>query len=80
VVFPPFHIPAVPFTLETLQIIFPYAAMVAAVGLIESLLTLNLIDQITESRGDSNRECLAQGGGNMLSGLFFGMGGCAMLG
>jgi SulP family sulfate permease len=78
--FPPFHIPAVPFTFETLQIIFPYAAMVAAVGLIESLLTLNLIDQITETRGDSNRECLAQGGGNVLSGLFFGMGGCAMLG
>jgi SulP family sulfate permease len=78
--FPPFHIPAVPFTWETLQIIFPYAAMVAAVGLIESLLTLNLIDQITETRGDSNREALAQGSGNILSGLFFGMGGCAMLG
>ena len=78
--FPPFHIPEVPFTLETLQIIFPYALMVAAVGLIESLLTLNLIDQITETRGNSNRECLAQGGGNVLSGLFFGMGGCAMLG
>jgi SulP family sulfate permease len=78
--FPPFNIPSVPFTFETLQIIFPYAAMMAAVGLIESLLTLNLIDQITESRGDSNRECLAQGAGNILSGLFFGMGGCAMLG
>ena len=78
--FPPFHIPAVPFTWETLQIIFPYAAMVASVGLIESLLTLNLIDQITETRGDSNREALAQGGGNILSGFFFGMGGCAMLG
>lgn len=78
--FPPFHIPSVPFSLETLQIIFPYAAIMAAVGLIESLLTLNLIDQITETRGDSNRECLAQGGGNILSGFFFGMGGCAMIG
>ncbi|GAB3540029.1 SulP family inorganic anion transporter [Pontibacter brevis] len=78
--FPPFHIPAVPFTLETLNIIFPYAAIMAGVGLIESLLTLNLIDQITETRGNGNRECLAQGGGNILSGLFFGMGGCAMLG
>ncbi|MFD3002846.1 SulP family inorganic anion transporter [Pontibacter toksunensis] len=78
--FPPFHIPAVPFTLETLNIIFPYAAIMAGVGLIESLLTLNLVDQITETRGDGNRECLAQGAGNILSGLFFGMGGCAMLG
>ncbi|WP_162054932.1 SulP family inorganic anion transporter [Pontibacter pamirensis] len=78
--FPPFHIPAVPFTLETLNIIFPYAAIMAGVGLNESLLTLNLVDQITETRGNGNRECLAQGGGNILSGLFFGMGGCAMLG
>ncbi len=78
--FPPFHIPAVPFTLETFQIILPYAAIMAAVGLIESLLTLNLIDQITETRGNSNRECLAQGSANILSGFFFGMGGCAMIG
>lgn len=78
--FPPFHIPAVPFTFETLQIIFPYAAIMAGVGLIESLLTLNLIDQITETRGSSNRECVAQGTGNILSGFFFGMGGCAMIG
>ncbi|MDB5263917.1 MAG: sodium-independent anion transporter [Adhaeribacter sp.] len=78
--FPPFHIPAVPFDLETLQIILPYAAIMAGVGLIESLLTLNLIDQITETRGNGNRECLAQGGANILSGLFFGMGGCAMIG
>ena len=78
--FPPFHIPAIPFTFETLQIIFPYAAIMAAVGLIESLLTLNLIDQITETRGQSNRECLAQGGANILSGFFSGMGGCAMIG
>lgn len=78
--FPPFNIPAVPFTLETLQIIFPYAAIMAGVGLIESLLTLNLIDEITETRGCGNKECIAQGGANMLSGLFSGMGGCAMIG
>lgn len=78
--FPPFHIPAVPFNLETLKVIFPYAAIMAGVGLIESLLTLSLIDQITETRGRGNKECIAQGSGNMLSGLFFGMGGCAMIG
>lgn len=78
--FPPFHIPAVPFTLETLQIIFPYAAIMAGVGLIESLLTLNLVDQITETRGRGNKECVAQGTANILSGLFYGMGGCAMIG
>ena len=78
--FPPFHIPLVPFNLETLQIIFPYAAIMAGVGLIESLLTLNLIDEITETRGRGNKECVAQGSANILSGLFFGMGGCAMIG
>ncbi|MDF7813868.1 SulP family inorganic anion transporter [Hymenobacter sp. YC55] len=78
--FPPFHIPAVPLTLVTLGVIFPYAAIVAGVGLIESLLTLNLIDEITETRGQTNRECVAQGTANVLSGLFFGMGGCAMIG
>jgi SulP family sulfate permease len=78
--FPPFHIPMVPFNLETLQVIFPYAAIVAGVGLIESLLTLNLIDEITETRGRGNKECVAQGGANILSGLFSGMGGCAMIG
>jgi len=78
--FPPFHIPNVPFTLETLRIIFPYAAIVAAVGLIESLLTLNIIDEITETRGQGNREAVAQGLANTLSGLFSGMGGCAMIG
>jgi SulP family sulfate permease len=78
--FPPFHIPMVPFTLETLQIIFPYSLIVAGVGLIESLLTLNLIDEITETRGNSNREAVAQGAANLLSGLFSGMGGCAMIG
>src|SRR5690606_6771740 len=78
--FPPFHIPSIPFNLETLQIIFPYAAIVAGVGLIESLLTLNIIDEITETRGYSNREAVAQGTANILSGFFSGMGGCAMLG
>ncbi|MEK6478122.1 SulP family inorganic anion transporter [Catalinimonas sp. 4WD22] len=78
--FPPFHIPAIPFNLESLQIIFPYALIVAGVGLIESLLTLNLIDEITETRGRGNKECVAQGAANMLSGLFSGMGGCAMIG
>ena len=78
--FPPFHIPEIPFTLETLQIIFPYAAIMAGVGLIESLLTLNIIDEITETRGQGNREAVAQGTANILSGLFSGMGGCAMIG
>lgn len=78
--FPPFHIPNVPFSLKTLEIILPYAGVVAAVGLIESLLTLNIIDEITESRGSGNREAVAQGTANILSGLFSGMGGCAMLG
>ncbi|RLD18440.1 MAG: sodium-independent anion transporter, partial [Bacteroidetes bacterium] len=78
--FPPFHIPDVPFTFETLQVIFPYAAIVAGVGLIESLLTLNVIDEITETRGRGNKEAVAQGIANMLSGVFSGMGGCAMIG
>ena len=78
--FPPFHIPMVPLNMETLSVIFPYAALIAGVGLIESLLTLNLLDEITETRGNSNRECLAQGSANILSGLFSGMGGCAMIG
>ncbi|HEY9177591.1 MAG TPA: SulP family inorganic anion transporter [Flavipsychrobacter sp.] len=78
--FPPFHIPAVPFSFETLQVIFPYALIVAGVGLIESLLTLNLIDEITGTRGRGNKECVAQGAANITSGFFFGMGGCAMIG
>lgn len=78
--FPPFHIPDVPFHFETLQIIFPYAAIVAAVGLIESLLTLNIVDEITETRGRGNKEAVAQGAANVLSGVFSGMGGCAMIG
>lgn len=78
--FPPFHIPNIPFTMETFLIILPYAAIVAGVGLIESLLTLNIIDEITETRGRSNKEAVAQGAANVLSGLFSGMGGCAMIG
>ncbi|WP_343488230.1 SulP family inorganic anion transporter [Allomuricauda sp. d1] len=78
--FPPFHIPDLPFSLETLKIIFPYAAIVAGVGLIESLLTLNIVDEITETRGRGNKEAVAQGAANILSGLFSGMGGCAMIG
>lgn len=78
--FPPFHIPAVPFSLETLQIIFPYALIIAGVGLIESLLTLNLIDEITQTRGRGNKEAVAQGAANFVTGLFSGMGGCAMIG
>lgn len=78
--FPPFHIPSVPFTLETLMLILPYSAIVAGVGLIESLLTLNIIDEITETRGRGNKEAVAQGTANILSGVFSGMGGCAMIG
>lgn len=78
--FPPFHLPNLPMTFETLQIIFPYAAIMAGVGLIESLLTLNIIDEITETRGRGNKEAVAQGIANITSGLFSGMGGCAMIG
>lgn len=78
--FPPFHIPDIPFTWETLVLIFPYAAIIAGVGLIESLLTLNIVDEITETRGRGNKEAVAQGTANMLSGVFSGMGGCAMIG
>ncbi len=78
--FPPLSIPQIPFTFETFKIIFPFAAIVAGVGLIESLLTLNIIDEITETRGNSNRECIAQGSANILSGFLSGMGGCAMIG
>ena len=78
--FPPFHLPEVPLELETLKIIIPYASIVAGVGLIESLLTLNIVDEITETRGSGNKEAIAQGSANILSGLFSGMGGCAMIG
>ncbi len=70
----------IPFTWETLVFIGPYAVILAAIGLIESLMTLNLIDELTETRGNSNRECLAQGGANIVTGFFGGMGGCAMIG
>ena len=78
--FPPFHLPVVPISWSTLSIIFPYAAIVAGVGLIESLLTLNIVDELTQTRGRSNKEAIAQGAANVLSGLFSGMGGCAMIG
>jgi SulP family sulfate permease len=77
---PSFHIPAVPFTFETLLIILPYSFILAAVGLIESLLTLSLIDEVTNTRGRGNRECVGQGIANTVTGLFGGMGGCAMIG
>jgi len=77
--FPPFHIPNIPLNLETLTIIFPYALIMAAVGLTEGLLTLSLVDEITDTRGNSNRECIAQGSANILNGFFFGMGGCPMI-
>lgn len=78
--FPEFSIPMVPFTLETLYIILPYAFILAAIGLIESLLTLTLIDELTNTRGRGNRECVAQGAANTVTGFFGGMGGCAMIG
>ncbi|MCD8742118.1 SulP family inorganic anion transporter [Mucilaginibacter roseus] len=77
--FPPFHIPVVPLNWGTLEIIFPYALIMAGVGLTEGLLTLNLVDEITATRGNSNRECIAQGSANILNGFFFGMGGCPMI-
>lgn len=77
--FPPFHIPNINFSIETLQIIFPYALIMAGVGLTEGLLTLNLVDEITATKGNSNRECIAQGTANIANGFFFGMGGCPMI-
>ena len=70
----------IPMNMDTFWFIFPYAGILAAIGLIESLMTLNLIDDLTETRGNSNRECVAQGGANIITGLFGGMGGCAMIG
>jgi sulfate permease, SulP family len=78
--FPPFHIPDISWNLETFTLILPYAVIVAGVGLIESLLTLNIVDEITETRGRGNKEAVAQGAANILSGFFSGMGGCAMIG
>lgn len=77
---PPFYIPNVPLTFETLGIIFPYALIFAAIGLIESLLTLNLVGEITGGRGGASKECAAQGAANLITGFFGGMGGCAMIG
>lgn len=77
---PSFAIPEVPFSFETLYIIFPYAIIIAAIGLIESLLTLTLIDEITDTRGSGNKECIGQGIANTTNGFFGGMGGCAMIG
>lgn len=76
---PPFHIPEIPFTWDTFMIILPYGAIMAAVGLTEGLLTLNLVDEITATKGNSNRECLAQGTANIANGFFYGMGGCPMI-
>jgi len=77
---PSFAIPAVPFSLETLYIVLPYSLILAAVGLIESLLTLTVVDEMTGTRGRANKECIAQGASNMVNGVFGGMGGCAMIG
>ncbi|MBO0333584.1 SulP family inorganic anion transporter [Sneathiella sp. CAU 1612] len=77
---PDFHIPMVPINLETLKIIFPFALILAAIGLIESLLTLNLVGEITEQSGGASQECVAQGLANTITGFFGGMGGCAMIG
>lgn len=77
---PAFAIPQVPLTLETLLIILPYSIILAAIGLIESLLTLNLVGEMTGKRGGASKECLAQGAANTVTGFFGGMGGCAMIG
>jgi len=78
--FLPFHIPAIDWSFDSLKLIAPYSLIIAGVGLIESLLTLNIVDEITETRGSANKEALAQGVANTLSGMFSGMGGCAMIG
>jgi SulP family sulfate permease len=77
--FPPFHIPDIAFNLDTLKLIFPYSLIMASVGLTEGLLTLNLVDEITGTKGSGNKECVAQGSANLLNGFFFGMGGCPMI-
>ena len=78
--FPEFHVPVVPLTFETLKIIFPFALILATIGLIESLLTHNLVGEITGGRGGASQECIAQGLANSVTGFFGGMGGCAMIG
>jgi SulP family sulfate permease len=77
---PVFLIPQIPLTLETLLIILPYSAAVAAVGLLESLMTANIVDDLTDTKSDRNRECVGQGLGNIASGFIGGMAGCAMIG
>ncbi len=77
---PEFHIPMVPLNFETLRIILPYAVILAAIGLIESLLTLNLVADLTNTKGGASKECVAQGTANIVTGFFGGMGGCAMIG
>ncbi len=77
---PNFNIPIIPLDFATLKFIFPYALILAAIGLIESLMTMNLVDELTETRGSGNRECVAQGAANFVNGFFGGMGGCAMIG
>jgi SulP family sulfate permease len=77
---PVFSIPSIPLNVETLKIIFPYSFILASIGLIESLLTLNLVGEITNKRGGASQECLAQGFANTVTGFFGGMGGCAMIG
>lgn len=77
---PEFHLPMVPLSWETFMIVLPYSVIMALVGLIESLLTLTVIDEMTETRGSGNRECIAQGTANLACGFFGGMGGCAMIG
>ena len=77
---PSFYLPNVPFSFETFKIILPYSLILAGIGLLESLLTLTLVDEITETHGNGNKECIAQGSANIVTGLFGGMGGCAMIG
>ncbi len=77
---PEFHLPEIPITFEAFMIVLPYSIVLAMVGLIESLLTLNLVDALTDTRGQANRESLAQGIANFVTGFFGGMGGCAMVG
>jgi SulP family sulfate permease len=78
--FPQFQIPKIAFNLETLQIILPYSFILAFIGLIESLLALTIVDEITETKGRKSQECTAQGLANLVTGFFGGMGGCAMIG
>jgi len=77
---PELKIPVIPLSFETLIIILPYALILAAIGLIESLLTLNLVGEITNQKGGASQECVAQGTANIVTGFFGGMGGCAMIG